>query len=160
MAPERKKRSKTLKNGDILKALNNDINNISNNVKYSVGVQLVYTGLLLNKYADLVLSSLSLNIPRIVIIFTLIMHGGSLRVKDLSQLTFRSKQNVSVIIGGLLKSGLVSKQADTKDRRSFRVVVNRKGLDLARRSLPVISAVFTSSFHTLDEKRIQSLNAM
>jgi DNA-binding MarR family transcriptional regulator len=156
MVSEKTNRSTTANNENMVGALTNDINTISNDVKYSTGIQLVYTGLLMSKYADLVLSRLNLNVPRIILIFTLIMHGGSLKARDLAKLTFRSKQNVSVIIEGLLKNGLVSKQLDAKDHRSSKVVVTRKGMDLARTSLPIILEVFTASFSIMDEKRIQN----
>jgi len=155
MVSEKANRSNAAGNDNMVDELTNDIANISSDVKYSTGIQLVYTGLLMSKYADLVLSRLNLNVPRIILIFTLIMHGGSLKSRDLARLTFRSKQNVSVIIEGLYKNGLVSKQSDPKDHRSSKIVVTRKGLDLARTSYPIILEVFTSSFSAIDEKRIQ-----
>lgn len=159
MVAEKRIRSTTVNNENIVGALATDINKISNDAKYSTGIQLVYTGLLMSKYADLVLSRLNLNVPRIILIFTLIMHGGSLKGKDLARLTFRSKQNVSVIIEGLLKNGLISKQLDVKDRRSSKIVITRKGLDLARTSFPIIVDIFTSSFSIMDEKRIANFQA-
>jgi DNA-binding MarR family transcriptional regulator len=157
MARGKKKRPATLKNRNIIESLNSDISKISNDLQYSAGIQIVYTGLLMSKYADLVLSRFNLNVPRITVMFTLIMHGGALKPKDLAKLLFRSKQNISVVTDGLIKSGLVSKQLDAKDKRSFRIVITRKGLDLARASLPIFLQIFTSSLGVLDEKETQQL---
>jgi DNA-binding MarR family transcriptional regulator len=159
MIVERVRSLKTPKNESIVDQLNADITKIGNDMKYSAGIQLVYTGLLLSKYADLVLSKFNLNVPRIMVLFTLTLHDGSLKPKDLAKILFRSKQNISVVIDGLLKSGLVSKQLDPKDRRSFKIVITRKGLDLARTSLPIFLDVFTSSLSVLNEKNLQEFKA-
>jgi DNA-binding MarR family transcriptional regulator len=157
MNTKKPRRSTTQRNKDVIESISSDIANISNDLKYSAGIQLVYTGLLMSKYADLVMSRFNLNIPRTTVLFTLIMHGGALRSKDLAKLLFRSKQNISVIVEGLLKSGLVSKQLDVKDKRSFKIVITRKGLDLARTSLPVSLQIFTSSLSLLGKKHTQQL---
>jgi DNA-binding MarR family transcriptional regulator len=159
MVVEKTKGSSIQKNESIVDSLNTDITKIGNDMKYSAGIQLVYTGLLMSRYADLVLSRFNLNVPRITLLFTLILHGGALKPKDLSKLLFRSKQNISVVIDGLLKSGLVSKQLDPKDRRSFKIVITRKGLELARASLPIFLDVFTSSLSVVDEKKLHDFKA-
>jgi DNA-binding MarR family transcriptional regulator len=150
-------KKKNHKHENIIESLGNEISDISNTLKYSASVQLIYTGSLLNKYVDLMLSRLNLSGPRIEVILTLIVHGGVLRQKELTRLLFRTKQNISGIIDGLVKNGLVSKQLDVKDRRSFRIVITRKGLDLARTSLPIIGETFASSLGALHEEEIQKL---
>lgn len=148
-----------LRNEKEIESLATDISNITIDIRYSVAIQLIYTGFLFNKYLDVLLSAYNISGTRLQVLMTLAIHGGICKPSELTRFTLRSKQNLSGIINNLLKSGLVSKQQDVKDRRSYKIAITKKGIGLVKASLPIISDAISSIVNILDEKRTEELKA-
>ena len=143
-----------------LESLAEDIRAIGADLRFNMGVQLLNTGLLLDKYIDMKARRYNQNRSRLDIMHTLIIHGGLLKPSDLSKMLFRSKQTITQIIDGLERDGLVKREGVGKDRRTRKVMVTRKGLDSIRESLPVTLEVANSAIPQLSEQEVQTLTTL
>jgi len=147
----------TEKYDDSLESLAGDIRAMGADLRFNTGVQLLNTGLLLDKYIDMRVRRYSLNRSRLDVMHTLIIHGGTLKPTDLSKMLFRSKQTLTGIIDGLERDGLVKRELAGKDRRTRKVIITRKGLDSIRANLPRTLEISNSAMPALSEEETQTL---
>lgn len=147
----------TEKYDDSLESLASDIRAMGANLRFNAGVQLHSAGLLLDKYIDMGVRRYGLNRSRFEVMSTLIIHDGTLKPTDLSKMLFRSKQNITGIIDGLEREGLVEREVVGQDRRTRKVIITRKGLDLIRANLLHTQEIHNSSMPALSEEESQTL---
>jgi DNA-binding MarR family transcriptional regulator len=138
-----------------LQELASDIKSLSDNLRFNSSVQLLSSGLLLNKYIDMRASKHGLNRSRLDVMHTLITHGGILKPTDLSKMLFRSKQTITTIINNLEKDGLVKRELAGKDRRTRKVIITGKGLDSIRANLSRIIEISDSAIPPLTKAEMQ-----
>jgi DNA-binding MarR family transcriptional regulator len=138
-----------------LQELASSVKDIAADLKYTVAIQVLYTGLILNRYLDVRARKYGHNRSRLDIMHTLIIHDGILRPTDLSRMTFRSRQTVTQIVDGLERDGLVKRELAGKDRRTKEVVITSKGLGLIRKNLPYTLEVMNQAVPTLSQKQMQ-----
>lgn len=138
-----------------LQGLADDIRAIGTNLKFTIAIQLLYTGLLLNRYLDIRARKYGHNRSRLDIMHTLIIHDGVLKPTDLSKMTFRSRQTITQIVDSLERDGLVKRKLVSKDRRTKEVVITAKGLGSIRENLPDTLEVMNQAVPTLSQKQMQ-----
>jgi DNA-binding MarR family transcriptional regulator len=134
------------------------IKKMSSSLKYNTGLQLMYTGLLIDKYINLKASEYDQNRSRLDIMHTLITHEGVLKPSDISKMTFRSKQAVTKVVDGLLSDGLVTREPEGKDRRTKKVFITAKGVELVMKSLPTTKAISQKSMPPFTTSEMKQLN--
>jgi len=140
-----------------VESLVKEINNITSDWRYNTAIHIMYSGSLYSKYIDFLLSPYNITGAGLQILYTLILQNGNSKPKDLSKLTFRSKQNLNRIINGLVKNGMVSRQKNNIDRRCRNVAVTKKGLALIEVILPLISEELFEVIKKCNEGDIQQL---
>jgi len=150
----------TEKRKDYLKSLADDIRTIGVGLRFNMGVQLLSSGLLLNKYINIEAKKYGQNRSRLDVMHTLIIHDGILKPSDLSEMLFRSKQTITQIVDGLERDGLVEREQKGKDRRTKKVFITRKGLDLISTSLPRTLEISSSAIPKLSEEEMQTAVAI
>ena len=106
---------------------------------------------------DLKAKGLGVNRSHIDVMYTLVTNNGKLKPTDLGRILYRSKQNITVIIDSLEKNGLVERELTSKDRRTKKVVITGKGLDVVRASLPVSTEMIKYAIPNLSEKETRDL---
>jgi DNA-binding MarR family transcriptional regulator len=136
------------------------IEEIASNLRFNTGLQIIYTGLLTDKYANLRIKKYGQNRSRLDILHTLITHKGVLRPSDLSKMTFRSKQTVTKIVDGLVSDGLVTREPEGKDRRTKNVFVTEKGIQFVESSLPVTMDISYECMPSLTTQELEQLNGV
>jgi DNA-binding MarR family transcriptional regulator len=152
--------TETEKYEDGLKSLADDIEAMGADLRFNVSVQLLNTGLLLDKYIDTKARRYGQNRSRLDVMHTLIIHGGTLKPTDLSKMLFRSKQTVTGIVDGLERDGLVKRELAGKDRRTKKVTITRKGLSSIRASLPRTLEISSLAMPLLSEEEAQTLRTI
>jgi DNA-binding MarR family transcriptional regulator len=145
-------------NGD-LASLAEDIRAIGTDLRFTLAVQLLNAGWLLDKYITAKARTIGQNRSRFDIMHTLIIHGGVMKPSDLSRMLLRSKQTITQIIDALERDGLVKRELVGQDRRTKRIIVTKRGLELIRTSLPDTLEVMNSAMPTMGEKEVQTLTA-
>lgn len=136
------------------------IEEIASNLRFNTGLQIIYTGLLTDKYANLRIKKYGQNRSRLDILHTLITHKGVLRPSDLSKMTFRSKQTITKIVDGLVSDGLVTREPEGKDRRTKKVFVTEKGIQFAENSLAVTMDIADECMPSLTTQELEQLNSV
>lgn len=143
-----------------LECLADDIKTMGADLRFDTIVQLLYTGLLLDKYIDASVRRYNLNRSRLDVLHTLIVHGGTLKPSDLSKMLFRSKQTITKIIDGLGRGGLVERELAGKDRRTKKVIITNKGLGSIRTSLPHVLKINSLAMPKLSEEEVRTLGTI
>ena len=107
---------------NVIKAKNEDI-------VFRMAMQLLSTGLLLEKYINARCREYNQNRNRIEVLLTLILHNGAMKPTDLSNVLYRSRQSITQTIDSLERDGMVKRELLDTDRRTRYIVVTREGLD-------------------------------
>lgn len=143
-----------------MESLANDIRAMAANLRFNTGLQLLYTGLLMNRYVDIRAGRYGQNRSRLDIMHTLITHGGIVKPSDLGKMTFRSKQTITKIIDGLEKDGMVEREPVGKDRRTRKISITKKGVDSIRESLPHTLKISSTAMPSLNREEMEQLNSI
>lgn len=143
-----------------LDSLSDDIKAMANDLRYNSGMDVLYTGLLMDKYVDIEARKYGQNRSRLDILHTLIAHGGILKPSDLGKMTFRTKQTITKVIDGLERDGLVARESTGKDRRTRRVVITKKGLDSIRENLPNTIGTINNAMPSLTKGQMEELGGI
>lgn len=143
-------------NGDLI-SLAEDIKAIGDDLRFRLVVQLLNAGWILDKYITAKAKTYGQNRSRFDIMHTLIIHGGVMKPTDLSRMLLRSKQTITQIIDVLERDGLVKRELIGQDRRTKRIIVTKRGLELIRTSLPDTLEVMNSAMPTMGEEDVQML---
>lgn len=141
-----------------MESLADDIVAMATDMRFNTGLQVLYTGLLINKYINKRTNKDGLNRSRLDIMHTLIRHGGTLKPSELSKMTFRSKQGITKIVDGLERDGIVKREPIGKDRRSRRVTITKKGVDTVKENLPRVFEISNAAMPSLSQEEIEGLN--
>jgi DNA-binding MarR family transcriptional regulator len=136
------------------------IEQMATNLRFNTGLQIIYTGLLTDKYTNLRIKKYGQNRSRLDILHTLITHKGVLRPSDLSKMTFRSRQTVTKIVDGLVSDGLVTREPEGKDRRTKKVFITKKGIQFVENSLPVTMDIAHECMPSLTTQELEQLNSV
>ena len=148
------------KRDDKLEALANDIATMLSDLKYNAGLQLLTTGMVLDKYIALRIRKYRLNRSRLDVLHVLTLHGGALKPTDLSKFLLRSKQTIPSTVDSLERNGLVKRELDPKDRRTRKVIITKAGIQSIRKTLPRLREISNSSMPTLSEGDMKTLTAI
>ena len=143
---------------DSLGALSEDIKAMAADLRYNTGLEILYTGLLLDKYIDIRARKFGQNRSRLDIMHTLIAHGGILKPSDLGKMTFRTKQTITKVIDGLERDGLVTREPIGTDRRTRKVVITKKGLDSIRESLPHTIETINTAVPSFSKEQMEEIS--
>jgi DNA-binding MarR family transcriptional regulator len=143
---------------EILDSLNDSINAMSSDLRYNTGLELLYTGLLLNKYIDVRARKYNQNRSRLDIMHTLIAHGGVLKPSKLGEMTLRTKQTITKVIDGLERDGMVIRETTGEDRRTKKIMITQKGLDSIGESLPYTIDAMDTAMPSLKVEQMEELS--
>ena len=132
---------------------------MASDLRYNTTLQLLYTGLLIDRYLNIKASKKGQNRSRFDILHTIVAHGGSVKQSYLAAV-MRSKQAVNQVIDGLEHDGLVERSVMEDDHRTKRVDITDKGLDIIRGSLPDTLKTCQSVISMLTEEETTQLKTI
>lgn len=144
-------------NKDSIESLTDDIVAMATDLRCNAGLQVLYTGLLINKYVNKRAKRHGQNRSRLETMQALITHGGTLKPSELSKMMFRSKQTITKIVDGLERDGMVKREPIGKDRRSRGVAITRKGMDSVKDNLPGIFEATNTAMASLSQEEMEGL---
>ena len=81
-------------------------------------------------------------------------HEG-LSQNELCQLTTKGKSNVTRIITNLVNKGLVIRETNPKDRRSFTILLTETGLELRKHITPILHSYLDQAFSDFTEEEFK-----
>jgi DNA-binding MarR family transcriptional regulator len=135
-----------------------DIRNQARHLRVDTFLSFIYTADVINRYLDFELTKQPASRTGFNILHNLILHGGSMKPTEISNRVFRSKHTVTRVIDTLEKQGLVKRGPIGEDRRTRKVNITKKGLELIKRtSAEGRQRVSHAVFLPLDQKQIKEL---
>ncbi len=99
------------------------------------------------------LAQFGLNVPR----FYVLMHvenNPGINYIDLSDLLLCTKSNTTRVVRGMQKDGMINREVDQNDRRSYRLTLTKAGRDLYNRVYPDYKKLVDRLMSTLDKAKI------
>ncbi len=119
---------------DNIESMAAEIRSQARQLKVDTFLSFIYTADVVNRYLDIQLTKLPASRTGFNVLHNLILHGGTMTPTLISKRVFRSKHAVTRIIDTLEKQGLVKREPIGEDRRTRKVRITRKGLDLVKRA--------------------------
>jgi MarR family transcriptional repressor of emrRAB len=111
----------------------------------------------INRYLHLRIQGDTRSWLRVNTVLFIITRGGKLTPTQLAKLLLRSKTNVSKLIDGLEKDGLVRRYYTREDRRTVYVEVTSAGLSFIMDKLNVIKSLEEEIRSCLDDGELQTI---
>lgn len=102
---------------------------------------------------ELELSQFGLTIEQASVIYVLTSRGGPMTAKELEDITMRQHHSVSMLVNGMVRMGLVSKEKNPREKRN-RISITDVGRGL---SLSMTNTAIEEAFAALNEKERQQL---
>ena len=141
-----------------VKAIARGLKAQSRDPRVKVFLSYLYTSDIFNKYLDTVLTYKNVSRAGFSVLHYLVLNGGSMIPTVISKKTARSKYSVTRVIDTLEKMGLVERLPAGKDRRTRRVRITEKGLEVVNNAtLASRARLCANVFRTLDGKRLTEL---
>ncbi len=150
---------KNIKNN--IKSMARDIRTQSQTMKVDTFLSFIYTSEIIDKYLHILLSDQEVSQAGFTILHHLILNNGTMLPSEISKKALRSKYAITRAIDTLEKQGLVERQTVGKDRRTRRININRKGLDVVKNAtIDSRERLSQDIFQAFNQKQIRELNSM
>ena len=137
----------------------NEIREQSRNLKVDTFLSYLYTSDIINRYLDLARPDRKISRAGFNVLHNLILNDGSMIPTNISKKTFRSKYSVTRVIDTLEKEGLVKRMPVGKDRRTRRIDITKKGLQVVEdATIDSRGKLSQDIFSIMDEGRLVEFN--
>jgi len=100
------------------------------------------------------LARFGLNIPRFFVLMHVEKNPG-INYIDLSDLLLCTKSNTTRVVRGMQKEGLINRENDPSDRRSYRLTLTKAGRDLFNRVYPEYKLLVDGLMSKLDKAKLE-----
>lgn len=127
-----------------------------------VGAMLVATGVLSRVMALQVFTEKGFEItPEQYLVLSLIMDsGGELYQRQVSEITYKDRPNVSRIINILEELELVNRVEDVNKRKIHKLVITEKGIETRNKIRPTMLELRAITTNGIDEKELENCLAV
>ncbi len=122
-----------------------------------LGAMLVSTGILSRMLALQIYSEKGFEItPEQYLVLSLIVdYGGELYQRQISEITFKDRSNVTRIINILESKGLVKRVKDTNKRMIYKIAVTAKGIETREKIKPTAMEIKALTTKGIADKDIE-----
>ena len=108
----------------------------------------------IDNHEKVFLGQYGLNVPR----FYVLMHvenNPGINYILLSELLLCTKSNTTRVVRGMQKDGLINREVDPNDRRSYRLTLSKAGRDLFNRVYPDYKMLVDGLMSKLDKAKLE-----
>ena len=108
----------------------------------------------IDNHEKVFLGQYGLNVPR----FYVLMHvenNPGINYILLSELLLCTKSNTTRVVRGMQKDGLINREVDPNDRRSYRLTLSKAGRDLFNRVYPAYKMLVDGLMSKLDKAKLE-----
>ncbi len=125
----------------------------------SAGYLINMTALLLKRELNAIIKSNKIEVtPEQWAILNRLHEKSGLAQNEVAKLTFKDNANITRIVDKLESKGLVKRQADSNDRRAWKIAITKKGTEIRNSVEPLAIEVLDKATVGLSEKDVQLLN--
>lgn len=126
-------------------------------VSLDVMVEVSITGEILAKMLAIELEEFNLMPLEYIIMFQIMMRGGSMRPTDMSLDLFRAKSLISAAISELETKGFVKRLVNKSDLRSFKISLTKKGTSTIKKIIDTRRELAHNSLSIFSPEKIERL---
>lgn len=102
--------------------------------KLAIGTRIRALAEVISRDAALIYEKYETNLhPKWFPVFYVLSQGGENSVTSIAEHIGHSHVSVSKIIGEMSKAGLINEKTDPKDRRRTKIILSKKGLEIAKK---------------------------
>jgi DNA-binding MarR family transcriptional regulator len=146
---------------DMVQNLASDIRAQSQRLELNTFNSLLFTADMVSKYLDIETAEYSIGRTGLNLLFTLVLHGGSMTPTAISKKIFRSKFAVTKMMDTLEKRGLVKRGLIGNDRRTREVFITEKGLGVVQTvSVRERTRLGPEILSILDQSELEAFNSI
>ena len=146
---------------DNIRSMARDIRTQAQTMKVDTFLSFVYTSEIIDKYLHILLADQQVSQAGFTILHHLILNNGTMLPTEISKKALRSKYAITRAIDTLEKQDLVQRQIVGKDRRTRRINITRKGLNVVKSAtINSRERISQDIFQAFDQKQILELNTM
>jgi DNA-binding MarR family transcriptional regulator len=109
----------------------------------------------IDNHEKVFLARFGLNIPRFFVLVHLENNPG-INYIDLSDLLLCTKSNTTRVVRGMQKDGLINREVDPRDRRSYQLTLTKAGHDLYNRVYPEYQDLVRGLMSMLDQEKLET----
>lgn len=109
----------------------------------------------IDNHEKVFLARFGLNIPRFFVLMHLENNPG-INYIDLSDLLLCTKSNTTRVVRGMQKDGLINREVDPRDRRSYQLTLTKAGHDLYNRVYPEYQDLVRGLMSMLDQEKLET----
>ena len=123
-------------------------------VKFALYESLKSIFLHIDNHEKAFLARFGLNVPRFYVLFHVEKNPG-INYIVLSDLLLCTKSNTTRIVRGMQKDGLITREVDPHDRRSYRLTLTEAGQNLFNRVYPDYKKLVDKLMSMLDKAKLE-----
>jgi len=123
-------------------------------VKFELYKSLKSIFLHIDNHEKAFLAQFGLNVPRFYVLMHVEKNPG-INYIDLSDLLLCTKSNTTRVVRGMQKDGLINRELDPKDRRSYQLTLSKAGHDLFNRVYPEYKKLVDRLMSMLDDEKLE-----
>jgi len=123
-------------------------------VKFELYKSLKSIFLHIDNHEKAFLAQFGLNVPRFYVLMHVEKNPG-INYIDLSDLLLCTKSNTTRVVRGMQKDGLINRELDLKDRRSYQLTLSKAGHDLFNRVYPEYKKLVDRLMSMLDDEKLE-----
>ncbi len=109
----------------------------------------------IDNHEKVFLARFGLNIPRFFVLVHLENNPG-INYMDLSDLLLCTKSNTTRVVRGMQKDGLINREVDPRDRRSYQLTLTKAGHNLYNRVHPDYQELVRGLMSMLDQEKLET----
>ena len=123
-------------------------------VKFELYESLKSIFLHIDNHEKAFLAKFGLNVPRFYVLMHVQQNPG-INYIVLSDLLLCTKSNTTRVVRGMQKEGLINREVDTNDRRSYKLTLTEAGHDLFNRVYPDYKKLVDRLMSMLDKAKLE-----
>lgn len=125
----------------------------------SAGYLINMTALLLKREFSSVIKNHNIDVtPEQWAILNRLNENSDLTQKEVAKLTFKDNANITRMVDKLEKKGLVIRKSDANDRRSWKLSITKKGIEIRDLVEPLAVDILNKISKGISEKEMDSYN--
>lgn len=94
--------------------------------------------------------------PEQYIILAILVENGELYQRQIAEIAYKDRPNITRLINILEKKGLVKRVEDVQKRKVFKIVITKKGVDIHQKIRPYMLELHNSAVNGITKEELES----
>ena len=94
--------------------------------------------------------------PEQYIILAILVENGELYQRQIAEIAYKDRPNITRLINILEKKGLVKRVEDVQKRKVFKIVIKKKGVEIHQKIRPYMLELHNSAVNGITKEELES----